>query len=638
MRADSLHLKHLIIGLVLVFLVFMIEIYTGVLVGTVTYIFIVLCVLWLLRNSKYLVLFSAVSSLLIGLAFFLLFAAVEHIPTILINRSLTIVVIWLGVYFIHRFSKLDAEQLAKTQQLNALFENAHEGILFVDGSGKIILTNPFLEKMFGYGASELLHKKIEELIPDSAYFINSLTPDNSAAKPESGHQEQDFGAKRKDGHEFPVEVSLTHFYNRHRLINIAFISDATEKKKHQQFVEDSFNNIKHYNLELEEKVRQRTLQLEHANQELVKSQALYKAMAHNFPDGIIGLLDKKMNFLLVDGKDLNDLVQHGKPESSRRFLDEIHSLITKHDGGILRRVYMGKSVAFDMEVQDKVYSLSSVPIQGPGHEINEILVVVKNITARKKLENDLIKMLDKEKELNFLKTRFVTTASHEFRSPLTTILSSTTLLERYSGEKLEEGKSKHLDRIKRAVHGLTEFLNDFLSLGKLEEGKIRIAYSKINLRHFMEDLQQEVSLLRKEDQHFEFHYEGKESLVMVDERLLKAILVNLISNAVKYSPPSGIIHLSVAVIRQEIIIQVRDHGIGIPAEEHKYIFKRFFRAQNASEIQGTGLGLNIVEKYVKLMNGSIGFTSVLNKGTTFTVNLPMAPSHDIKDLATSSAS
>lgn len=618
-----MHLKHLIIGLVLVFLVFIIEIYTGVLVGTVTYIFIVLCVLWLLRNSRYLVIFSAVSSLLVGLAFFFLFEAVEHIPTILINRSLTILVIWLGAYFICRFSKLDAEQIAKTRQLNALFENAHEGILFTDGSGKIILANPFMEKMFGYQASELLDKNIGQLIPDSFSLSHAQSSENVSDKQEGSRQKKDFQAKRKDGNEFPVEVSLSHFYNRHQLINIAFLSDATDKKKHQRLIEENFKSIQHHNLELEEKVRLRTRELEQANQELVKSQSLYKAMAHNFPDGIIGLLDKHMNFLLVDGKDLKELVVHGRPESSRRFLDEIHSIITRHEGGILKNVYKGESVAFDIELQDKVYSLSSVPIRGSGHEINEILVVVKNISARKKLEKDLMRMLEKEKELNLLKTRFVTTASHEFRSPLTTILSSAYLLEHYSGEKLENGKGKHLDRIKRAVNGLTEFLNDFLSLGRLEEGKIRVVPDEMDLQQFMEGLRQEVLLQQKEGQRFEFTYEGEKSPVIMDQRLLKAILMNLLSNAIKYSPPTGTVLVSVAVSRQELLIHVTDQGIGIPAEEHKHVFKRFFRGQNASEIPGTGLGLNIAQKYIRLMNGTIGFVSQLNQGTTFTVNLPL---------------
>ncbi|MFZ6014412.1 MAG: sensor histidine kinase, partial [Bacteroidota bacterium] len=184
-------------------------------------------------------------------------------------------------------------------------------------------------------------------------------------------------------------------------------------------------------------------------------------------------------------------------------------------------------------------------------------------------------------------------------------------------------KKKHLERIKRSVHGLTELLNDFLSLGKLEEGIVQVVFKPINLRVLGEELLQEVSLIKKEDQKVVFEFNGDEAEILIDKHLVRNILLNLLSNAIKYSPVSSTITLTISVTFKNVKLKVSDQGIGIPTDEQKFIFKRFFRANNTSDIQGTGLGLNIVRRYVKLLNGQIKFHSQVNKGTVFIVTLPL---------------
>jgi signal transduction histidine kinase len=213
-------------------------------------------------------------------------------------------------------------------------------------------------------------------------------------------------------------------------------------------------------------------------------------------------------------------------------------------------------------------------------------------------------------------------ASHEFRTPLTTILSSVFLLENYDKEDFDRKKYDHLGKIKRSVNNLTELLNDFMSLGKLEEGKILVSNTQVNIKQFLEELVPEIELLRKSNQTIHCEYFGEENEMPLDKQLLRSILLNLLGNAIKYSPLDAEIKLMAEITEDKAIIKVIDKGIGIPSEEQKHIFKRYYRANNAANINGTGLGLNITRKYVRLMKGKIEFQSEPNVGTTFTVTLP----------------
>ena len=242
--------------------------------------------------------------------------------------------------------------------------------------------------------------------------------------------------------------------------------------------------------------------------------------------------------------------------------------------------------------------------------------------ALKDSQEELKQALLKEKDLNELKSRFVSMASHEFRTPLATILSSVNLIERYTDESQQLKREKHINRIKSNVQHLTGVLNDFLSLSKLEEGRVRYDPRKFDIREFGEELQEEMQVLTKPGQEIQLALNGPQNQVELDPALLKNILFNLLSNAIKYSPEGAPIELVIAPQPDELLISVTDHGIGIPEEEKVHVFTRFFRAKNASHIAGTGLGLNIVRQYVTLMKGTIQFKSESGKGTTFTVCFP----------------
>ncbi|MBN8696570.1 MAG: PAS domain-containing sensor histidine kinase [Bacteroidetes bacterium] len=388
--------------------------------------------------------------------------------------------------------------------LHALFAYATEGILITNSKGEITKINPSAERLFGYDEGELVGKKIELLVPQKyrGNHTDHRAKYNTNPHPRSMGKGMTLFGVRKDGKEFPVEISLSNYTTNDELYVIAFIIDITERKQAEE-------KLKSYSTELEKRVEDRTLMLREAIAELEKTK------------------------------------------------EEIHAA------------------------------------------------------------------LEKEKELNDLKSRFVSMASHEFRTPLSTILSSVSLISKYNSPDTEDKKQKHISRVKSSVSHLTDLLNDFLSLGKLEEGVIKAAPQLFNIVEFSKDVIVELQVVAKEGQQIKYEHTGSIQEVYLDNKLLRNIYINLLSNAIKFSPENGLILINTEVDERFMRIEVIDSGIGISKEDQVHLFERFFRAQNATNIQGTGLGLNIVAKYVELMGGEITFTSELNKGTTFSIKFPL---------------
>jgi PAS domain S-box-containing protein len=237
-------------------------------------------------------------------------------------------------------------------------------------------------------------------------------------------------------------------------------------------------------------------------------------------------------------------------------------------------------------------------------------------------KGEVMRALEKEKELNELKSRFITTASHEFRTPLGTILSSASLIARYEDDANLDKRKKHIERIKSSVSNLTEILNDFLSLEKLEEGVTRCNPERFDFAKLVNDLCEDMRNSVKAGQTITVNYKG-DNEVFLDRQLLKNALLNLVSNAIKYSPENKPIAVNVNVASEILTVEIIDKGIGIPDEDQPNVFERFYRAKNSGNVQGTGLGLNIVKKYIELMNGTISFVSKYNEGSTFTVEIPL---------------
>lgn len=630
-------------GILLMSLVCYLELHTSLYFGTVSYFLIVLAVLWKSVQYRFYPLIAIAATVCIFVSYHDGHIVSDPLGPVF-NQSLSIIAIWLTVYLATRYRRLESAKKKYKQQLNAVFRNATEGILLINKEGKIVLGNPCASRMFGYTDTSMLGIDVELLIPERIRekHVNFRRLFTSAPRTRSLRTGKDLFAVTRSGKEFPVEISLSYFYDHDELFVMVFVVDITRRKEQEKKIASHYMTIQQLNEQLEGEVKHRTGELENAltdvqkintslkleieerkqvEEKLKKSQFLYTAIARNFPDGIIIVLDQDLRCVFMEGKDL----RHGLVARDGDYsAEEISSILTTNAQDQLKPAFRGMDTCFEVPIHGKTFEGISTAIANGAGVINEILVVLRDVSKHKKLEKDLLNALEKERQLNLLKSRFVSSVSHEFRTPLSTILSSVFLLENYLGPDKQAQDNVHFNRIKRSVTGLTELLEDFLSLEKLEEGKVRVVYSEFYVSDFLRDLVDEMSAITKEDQKITYSFKGDEDLVMLDKNLLTNIISNLVSNAIKYSPPDGLIEIEAAVEENTFRFSILDHGMGIPESEQKHVFKRFYRAHNAVNIQGTGLGLNLVQKYVRLMKGTIRFTSNLKEGSVFYVSLPVA--------------
>lgn len=398
-----------------------------------------------------------------------------------------------------------------------IFQSMTEGIIVVDKAGKILVGNPIAEEMFGYRMVELTGMQMENLLPERyrGKHMSFREQFNNRPAPRRMGMGRDLSALKKNGTEFPVEISLSYSQTGGNFIAIAFITDISLRKQAEDALRQGEEQLITYAAELEKKVEART-------------------------------------------EDLNISIKTLESE----------------------------------------------------------------VRVRKQAEEDARKALEKERELNELKSRFVSIASHEFRTPLSTILSSISLVEQYNEKRESDKINKHTQRVRSSVNHLTAILNDFLSLGKLEEGKVDVKLEPVDLTNLCADIKEEIKVQLKAGQEIIVDCSTGNKPVYSDQRILRNILFNMLSNAIKYSETGKKIHLAMKHSGTGFQITIRDEGIGIPEEDKRHLFDRFFRASNASNIPGTGLGLNIVKRYVDLLGGSISFKSEYSKGTTFTIDIP----------------
>jgi len=254
-------------------------------------------------------------------------------------------------------------------------------------------------------------------------------------------------------------------------------------------------------------------------------------------------------------------------------------------------------------------------------ELNKSLEIEikKRIEGETKIKN----ALKKEKELNELKTKFLSMVSHEFKTPLSGILTSTMLLSKYQLNDQQDKRDKHISTIANKVHYLNNILNDFLSLERLNSDKVAYKFSTFNLSKIINEVVYNANMLLKRGQKINIPNNIDEYILYQDEMFLELALSNLINNAVKYSPQNTSIDIEVAAKNKNLEFKIIDQGIGIPEKDQKYIFNRYFRAENALNSQGTGIGLNIVKSHLENLGGSIQFSSKENVGSTFTFELPI---------------
>ncbi|MEO7216517.1 PAS domain-containing sensor histidine kinase [Mucilaginibacter sp.] len=249
-------------------------------------------------------------------------------------------------------------------------------------------------------------------------------------------------------------------------------------------------------------------------------------------------------------------------------------------------------------------------------------LLMESVKALEEAKEKVSYSLAHEKELSQMKSRFVSMASHEFRTPLSSIQLSAILVEKYAEQSDQLSIAKHIGKIKNCVSALTGILNDFLSLERLEAGKVSLSISEFDVVKFAEETTEEMQMIAKENQKIVYEHTGSLSLIRADQALLKNCIINLIGNAIKYSGQNTFIEFNTALTEYQLTVVIKDDGIGIPETDQKHLFEAFFRAHNTGNIPGTGLGLNIVARYTELMHGQINFKSKVDLGTSFTLIFP----------------
>ncbi|WP_311195865.1 ATP-binding protein [Antarcticibacterium sp. 1MA-6-2] len=247
----------------------------------------------------------------------------------------------------------------------------------------------------------------------------------------------------------------------------------------------------------------------------------------------------------------------------------------------------------------------------------------QEVKKRKEAENRIKIALQKEKELNELKTKFLSLVSHEFKTPLSGILTSVVLAGKYKLEEQQDKREKHFSTIKNKVHYLDNILNDFLSIERLESGKVTYKFSNFSLSKLVNEVVYNANVTLKSGQEIEYPQNLENITITQDEKILELVLSNLLGNAIKYSPENTLIKFEIKLEEDRIIFIVTDEGMGIPEKDQKHIFERYFRAENALLNQGTGIGLNIVKVHLENLGGCISFTSRESVGTKFLVELPL---------------
>jgi PAS domain S-box-containing protein len=286
-----------------------------------------------------------------------------------------------------------------------------------------------------------------------------------------------------------------------------------------------------------------------------------------------------------------------------------------------RKIYAGfiHDLSREKEAEDKLKEYAS--------HLEEVveertLSLKQSVRELQKAKEEVSQSLEKEKELGQLKSRFVSMASHEFRTPLSAVQLSASLIDKYAEPLHSPQISKHVNKIKNAVGNLTTILNDFLSLEKLEAGRVEPSYTTFDLIKLAEEITEEMQLMAKQNQNILYQHTGTSSMVQLDINLLKNCIINLITNAIKYSGENSFIEFNTEINISGCSVTIKDNGIGIPENDQKHLFEAFFRAHNTGNIPGTGLGLNIVARYAALMNGEVDFQSNVNEGTSFTISFP----------------
>jgi PAS domain S-box-containing protein len=523
------------------------------------------------------------------------------------------------------------QELERTRsRVEAILNNSSDAILLVRPTGTISQTNLTFDRLFGYQPDELFDQPLTcvahpQSVPRFAQAIERVALEGVV-------QQLEIVAQRKDGSTFDAEVGLSRIPATagRRGGMVCHLRDITERKRAESALLESEIRYRglfeHAPVSLwEEDFSRVRMRIDALRAEGVTDFRRYfaghpEAMQECAAEArVLQVNQATLDLFELDSHDdlRTTLAGLAQGQTQPLFYEQVIALAegqTRHKSEQTFVTRTGRTI-------HTVIGLSVPP--GSEQTWARILVYVIDITERKRAEEELRKALEKERELSDLKTRFVSMASHEFRTPLTTIVSSTEILERYFDRLGPDQKAKHFQRVRSASQHMTQLLDEVLLLGRAEADQLQFHPEQVDIVALAQEMLEAIQLSAPPNIRFETTITCAQPALWLDEKLMRHILNNLLSNAVKYSPEGGTVRFTLVGDDQGLLLRVQDEGIGIPPKDLEHLFEPFHRGENVGTIQGTGLGLAITRHAVDLHHGTIVCESTVGAGTTFTIRIPL---------------
>ncbi len=509
-----------------------------------------------------------------------------------------------------------------------LFNNHAAVKLLIDPeTGEIIEANRAAEKFYGWSKSDLKNMRITDINMAEDNFIR----EKMKSAREDKINQFIFKHQKKDGTVKDVEVisSKVTYNDKDALYSIIYDISQRRKlelelRKHSEVLEqspvsivitDTNGNIEYVNPKFTEVSGYTLNEAKNENPRILKS--------GEQPTDYY----KEMWETILSGKTWQGKFHNKNKEGKLFWESAIISPIKNNEGEITNFVAIKEDITKQVEIENELKQYREKLedlVEERTSELNNVNKrLAEKLEKEKKLEEELEESLKKERDINELKTKFIATVSHEFRTPLAALQSSSELIQIYSAKGNEEKKQKHINRVTTTVKYLTKLLDDVLTVSRADREILENNPENTDIKEFILSVVEETKKDKKAGQEIDLDFKLDKRNNFIDTNLLRKVIVNILGNSIDYSPANENITIEVESTEENLLVEIADKGIGINEEEIEYIFDAFYRTQNSIGTQGVGLGLFIAKKALDILEGSISVKSKINDGTTFQIRVPI---------------